>query len=399
MGYINSATTTTLTAKLTPIGRKKLILTNNNLVTSFSLGDSDANYFSALPLTTGQVPSNGGTIGPSNTTTNSVGQNVGIKSLLLVNGTGVTKKSVESQSSEVVISNVQIGITTATTSTFIKQNLVSLSGLSTDSLTNLFYSFNLPLDSNGKYKFTGTTYAQGGFSDTALSGLAQDSIVVIAIDNSKYGEVLDGRTIKLLIQTYLSAHTIYSTYQNSGQPLQVLDGYISDQAFTTKFLGDNIALLFCDDIKKPNGDSTLSWSTGWNSVKPFSVNRKQPYNFITDTNLNEYVDEPVGIAYLDKGLLVLTHPTIVSSFNTSSTATTVVFDSVSTSVVQNITCIANRGEFGKSTNSTFTAVDTPRVTEIGLYDTDGDLIAIAKMDRQLEKNVNEFLALSIKITL
>lgn len=399
MGYINTAATTTLTAKLTPTGRQKLILTNNNLVTSFSLGDSDANYFSALPLTTGQVPSNGGTIGPSNTTTNSVGQNVGIRSLLLVNGTGATKKAVEPQSSEVVISNTQIGTATATTSTYITQNIISLSNLATDPLTNLFYTFNLPLEANGKFKFTGTTFSQGGFSDTALSGLSQDSIVVIAIDNSKYGEVLDGKTIKLTIQTYLSAYTIYSTFQNYGQSLQVLDGYVSDQAPNTKFLGDNIALLFCDDIKKPNGDSNLSWATGWNTVKPFSVNRKQPYNLITDTNLNEYADEPVGIAYLDKGMLVLTHPTFVSWFNTSSSATTVVFNSVSTSVTQNITCLANRGEFGKSTNPTFTVVDTPRVTEIGLYDTDGDLIAIAKTDRQIEKNVNEFLALGIKISL
>lgn len=399
MGYLNTATTTTLTAKLTPLGRQKLILTNNNLVSSFSLGDSDANYRCPLPLSTGQVPSNGGSVGPLNTTTNSVGQNITLKSMLLVNGTGATKKDVEKQSSEVLVSNLHIGTTTATTNTFIKQNVVSLNNINTDPLTNLFYSFSLPLDANSKFKFTGLTATQGGYSNTALSGLAQDTIVVIAIDNSKYGETLDGKTIKLSIQTSLSSHTIYSTYQNSGQSLQTLDANISDQAPNTKFLGNNVALLFCDDIKKPNGDSNLSWATGWNTTKPFSVNRKQPYNFITDTNMNEYVDEPVGIAYLDKGFLVLTHPTIVSSFNTASTATTVVFDSVSTLITQNITCLANRGEFGRSTNTTFTTSDTPRISEIGLYDTDGDLIAIAKMDRQLEKNVNEFLALGIKITL
>ena len=398
MGYINTATTTTLTAKLTPLGRKKLILTNNNLITSFSLGDSDANYYCPLPLISGQVPANGGSIGPTNTTTNSVGENVTIKSVLLVNGTGITKKAVESQSSDVFLSNNQIGVTTATTS-YISQKLISQANTNTDPLTNLFYSFSLPITLNDKFKFTGTTFNQGGYLDTALSGLATDNIVVIGIDNSRYGEVLDGKTIKLTIQTYLDTYTIYSTFQNSGQSLKVLDGYISDKAQSTKFLGDNIALLFCDSIKKPNNDSSLSWSTGWNTTKPFSVNRKQPYNLITDTNINQYADEPVGIAYLDKGLIVLTHPTFVSWFNLTSTATTAIFDSVSTSVTQNITCIVNRGEFGKSTNSTFTAVDTPRVTEVGLYDTDGDLIAIAKMDRQVELNVNEFLALGIKISL
>jgi len=398
MGYINTANTTTLTAKLTPLGRKKLIQTNNNLVTSFSLGDSDANYYCPLPLTSGQVPANGGTIGPSNTTTNSVGENVSIKSLLLVNGTGATRKSVEPQSSEIVISTSQIGIATATT-TNISQKLISQANTNTDPLTNLFYSFNLPITANDKFKFTGTTFSQGGYLDTALSGLATNDIVVIGIDNSRYGEVLDGKTIKLTIQTYLDTYNIYSTFQNSGQQLKVLDGYISDKAPTTNFLGDNVALLFCDDIKRPNGDGSLSWASGWNTTKPFSLNNKQPYNLTTDTNMNQYADEPVGIAYLDKGLVVLTHPTFVSWFNLTSTATTAVFNSVSTLVTQNITCIINRGEFGKSTNPTFTAVDTPRITEIGLYDAEGDLIAIAKMDRQVELNVNEFLALGIKISL
>jgi len=395
MGYISSAITTTLTAKLTPLGRKKLITGNNNLITSFSLGDSDANYYCPLPLTTGNVPANGGTIGPSNTITNSVGENITIKSVLLVNSSGATKKAVEPQSGEVTISNVQIGITTATTSTYITQNLISQSNTNTDPLTNLFYTFNLPITANEKYKFTGTTFNQGGFLDTALSGLAQNNIVVIGINNLKYGDVLDGKTLKLTT----TAHTIYSTFQNSGQSLKVIDGYISDKAPTTKFLGDNIALLFCDTIKKPNNDVNLSWATGWNTTKPFSVNGKQPYNLTTDTNMNEYADEPVGLVYLDKGLIVLTHPTVVSAFNTASTATTAVFNSVSTSVTQNITCIVNRGEFGKSTNTTFTAVDTPRITEIGLYDSSGDLIAIAKTDRQVELNVNEFLALGVKINL
>lgn len=396
MGYINSANTTTLTAKLTPIGRKKLIMTNNNLVASFSLGDSDANYRCPLLLTTGTVPTNGGNIGPLSMASYSVGDNVGIRSFLLVNGTGATKKSVEPQSSEVIMSNSQIG-TTIVSGSYITQNVISLSNSSFDPLTNLFYSFGLPINGNDKFNFTGLTSNQGGYSNTALSGLAKDNIAVIAISNTRYGEILDGKTIKLSVETNIGTRTIYSTFQNSGQPFQVLDGYVSDKVSNTNFLGGNIALLFCDDIKKPNGDSSLSWATGWNTTKPFSVNRKLPYNLVTNTAVNRYVDEPVGIAYLDKGLIVLTHPVIVSGFSATSTATTVVFDSVSTNVTQNITCLINRGEFGKSTNTTFTAIDIPRVTEVGLYDTDGDLIAIAKLDRQIAVNVNEFLALGVKI--
>ena len=394
MGYNTSATTTTLTAKLTTIGREKLILTNNNLVTSFSLGDSDANYNTTLPLTSGQVPSNSGNVGVFNTVSNSVGRNVTIKSVLMVNNTGSTKKLVESQSNGLAVDIISNGLTTNTySSNLVKQNIINRTDTQTDSLVNLFYTFNLPLNSNADFKYTGLTNSQGGYSNTALSGLAKEEIIVLALSNDSYGETIDGKTVRV----DLSGYTLYSTFQNTGLPLSVFDGAYTDESPTTKFLGDNIVLLFSDNIKRPNNDPSLSWSTGWNTTKPFSVNNKQPYNFITNSNINKYADEPVGIAYLDKGFIVITHPTIVNSFNLTGN-TTISCNSISTSVVQNITCIANRGEFGTSTNSTFTASDTPRITEIGLYDIDNDLIAIAKTDRQIIKNVSEFLALGIKIS-
>jgi len=397
MGYNTSAITTTLIAKLTPVGRRKLILTNNNLVSSFSLGDSDANYSAALPLTTGQVPSDSGDVGTFSSISNSVGENVSIKSMLMVNNTGVTNKSVEPQSSEVSSEIISNGLSTYTyASGYIRQNIVNRANTQTDSLVNLFYSFNLPLNSNDDYKFTGLTSAQGGYSDTALNTLAQNKIVVIALNNTVYGEVIDGKSIKVGIKTFISNYTLYGSYQNTGQPLSNLDAAYTDQTTQTNFLGDNITLLFSDQIKKPNNDSSLSWSTGWGTIKPFSVNSKQPYNFISDTNINQNVDQAVGIAYLDKGFIVITHPDIVNWFD--ATGTTISCDSISTSIMQNITCIANRGEFGSSTNTTFTASDTPRISEVGLYDVDNDLIAIAKTDRHLVKNVNEFLALGIKIS-
>jgi high-affinity K+ transport system ATPase subunit B len=58
MGY-NTTPTQTLIAKLTPLGRQ-LLVTSNTLITSFSLGDSDANYNALLPLTTGQIPAEWG---------------------------------------------------------------------------------------------------------------------------------------------------------------------------------------------------------------------------------------------------------------------------------------------------------------------------------------------------
>jgi len=397
MGYNTTATTITLTAKLTPIGRKKLISTNNNLITSFSLGDSDANYYAVLPLVSGEVPSNGGNIGPFSSITNSVGPNVMIKSVLLVNGSGATKKLVESQSSVISTGFQAIGQTTISGSN-ISQVIVNRNNFNTDPLVNLYYSFNLPLNSNDDYNFTGLTSNFGGFLNTALSGIAQTKILVIALNNSSFGELIDGKTIKLDVTTTAATYTMYSTFQNTGLAYTVQDANYNDVAANTAFLGNNIAFLMSDTIKKPNGgDATLSWATGFGTAKPFSQNRKQLYNLVTDSNLSQSADTVVGIAYLDKGFMVITNPTIVNTYTTGATVT--VCDSVSTTVVQNVTCIANRGEFGNSTNKTFNITDIPRISEIGLYDIDGDLIAIAKTDKHLIKNINEFLALGLHISL
>lgn len=399
MGFNNTATTTTLTAKLTPLGRKKLILTNNNLVESFSLGDSDANYYAALPLTTGEVPTLGGDIGAYGSVSNSVAENVDIKSFLLVNSSGKLRKEVEPESSKVLLEFISNSESTISGSN-ITQAIINRNNYNTDPLVNLYYSFNLPLNSYDDYNFTGLTSASGGFSNTALSGIATTKILVIGLKNSSYGELIDGKSIKISLATTATTYTLYSTFQNTGLLSTIQDASYVETAANTANFGKNIAFLFSDGIQKPNGgNASLSWSTGYDATKPFSIGSKQLYNLVTDTNQSQTADTVVGIAYLDKGFMVITHPTIVNNFTASSSATVVTCNSVSTSVSQNITCISNRGEFGSSTNPTFNASDTPRISEVGLYDSDGDLIAIAKLDRHLVKNLNDFFALGIRISL
>lgn len=402
MGYVNSATTTTLTAKLTPLGRQKLILTNNNLISYFSLGDSDANYNASLPLTTGQVPSDGGSIGPYNSVTNSVGPNVKIETVLIADNTGSLKKAVEPESSQLTTEYVSIGQTTITATTYIKTNVVNRNDINTDPLVNLFHSFNLPLSTNDDYKFTGRTSAQGGYSDTAYSGLAQTQIAVLSIADSQYGELIDGKQLKIVVNTPVPnvSYTMYSTFQNTGIPLATQDANYIDTSASAKIFGENIAFLVSDDIQKPNGgDGNLSWATGYNTTKPFSLNSKQLFNLTTNSSLSQYADKLVGIAYLDRGFAVITDPNIVLWFTLTNTTYEVSLNSVSSQIIQNVTCIANRGEFATSTNSTFKVGDSGRISEVGLYDTDGDLIAIAKLDRQIVRNSNEFLALGVKISI
>jgi hypothetical protein len=400
MGFNTTANTITLTAKLTPIGRQRLVSTNNALISSFSLGDSDANYNVPLTLTTGQIPAEAGEIGSNASVSNSTTVNAAIKSKLIINSSGLLSKPVETQSTLISIQQMSNGSTSVSGSN-LSQVVIDRNDYNTDSLVNLFYSFGLPLNSTQDYTYTGLTYGNGGYSDTTLSGLAQSKIIVLGIKNTTYGECLDGKTIKLELPTSATTYNIYSTFQNKGTSPSVEDANIIETSVVTSGIDANIALLFSDSIMTPNGGSgSLSWATGYNTTRPFSNNAKQFYNLQTDSNLGLSADTMVGIAYLDKGFIVITHPQIVADYDSITAAAAVVtFDSVSTAVFQNITCIAGRGEFGGSTNPTFEASDVPRISEIGLYDNLGNLIAMGKTDRHVTKNVNEFKAFNVKITL
>lgn len=400
MGYNSTATTITLTAKLTPIGRQRMISTNNGLIRTFSLGDSDANYYTNLPLLTGQVPSIAGNIGVNNTNSNSTAKAVGIKNPIIVNSSGLLTKAVSTQSTSILSEYETVGYTTISGDS-LTYSVINRTDYTTDPKTNLYYSFGLPITDANITTFTAKTSTNGGYADTAFSGFASNKILVISVDNSNYGELIDGKTLKIDLPTSAGTFTIYSTYQYSSQPLSILDGTFTDNNNPRSgIFGLNVSMLVCDAIQTPNGgDPSLSWATGYNLDRPFSFNGKKTYNYQTNSNLSLTADTLVGIAHLDKGFIVITNPTIVNAYTASAaTATTVSFNSQSVGVYQIVNCIADRGEFGSTTNPTFEFNNIPRISEVGLYDDVGNLIAYAKPDRQIPKNINEFLALSIKIS-
>ena len=406
MGYNSTASTITLTARLTPIGRQRLVSTNNALIKTFSLGDSDANYNTDLTLGSGEMPGFGGVLGVGSGVSNSTTSSIGLSTRLIVNPTGTIFKAVSPKSSTIITQTNPLGLKTISGSN-ITVNYINRNNLTTDPLVNLYQTFGLSLDSATDSLFTSTTLANGGYSNSALSGMAVSNIIVIGIDNSQYGEILDGKTVKLELPTTAGTYTIYSTFLGGQQPTNVLDAAYTDTASATARFGFNVAPMFCDAIMKPNGgDASLSWATGYGLSKPFSLSGKRTYNLQTNTNVNLTADTVVGMAYLDKGFIVITNPTIVNATLSSGTtlftgltATTVTTDSIATSVTQMITCIADRGEFATTTNTSFGDGDTPRISEIGLYDDMGNLIAYGKPDRQLSKAPNEFMAISVNINI
>jgi hypothetical protein len=400
MGYNSTATTITLTARLTPIGRERMISTNNGLIKTFSLGDSDANYYTNLSLTTGEVPSIAGNIGANNSISNSTTRAVGLKNALIVNSSGLITKAVATKSSSILSEYEAVGYTTVSGNN-LTYSVINRTDYITDAKTNLYYSFGLPITDANFTTFTSTTSTTNGYANTAFSGFAVNKILAIAINNSTYGDLIDGKTLKIDLPTSAGTYTIYSTYQYNTQPLNILDSTLTDNNNSrSNIFGLNVSMLVCDSIMTPNGgDPTLSWATGYNLERPFSYAGKKTYNYQTNSNLSLTADTLVGIAYLDKGFIVITNPTIVNDYvSSAATATTISFNSQSVGVYQIINCVADRGEFGSSTNPTFEFNDTPRISEVGLYDDIGNLIAYAKPDRQISKNINEFLALSIKIS-
>lgn len=396
MGF--KSTGDTLTAKFTPIGRERLITNNSSLITKFSLGDSDANYYVTSPLSSGEVPTLGGDLtSVSGVTNNSVTKNVKLNNTLYASATSFFK-NVEAGSTRLITSFSELATDTLNVSA-LTVNTIVRSATTTDSLVNLYQSFKLPITSGNDIKFTATTFSNGGWSDTALSGLASTTILAIGIPEASYGDMLDGKKLTATLSNSSGGtFTVYGTFQRKQGNIAADDNAYTESSTQTTAFAPNYAFLFSDEIRRPNGDPTKSWATGFGTLKPFSGNGKARYNLTTNNSLSLSADTAVGVAYLDKGFLVITDPTIVDNYS-ASTADTVTFGSVSTVVNQEITCIASRGEFVRSNNPTFADGDTPRISEVGLYDNNGNLIAYGKTDQHITKTANELKVFAVRINI
>lgn len=402
MGFNNTSTSINLTAKLTAYGRQQLLVNSSKIITHFAFGDSDAYYGASLPLASGEVPASTGNLGTNGNASNSIAQGYAPKSLLYYNSLGQRKKLVKEGSTNVVSNTLLLGQKSITSLSFT-QNKVNRLNYETDSLVNLFYSFRLPLTTADDTLFTVTPSAKGGYADTAMSGIAKDSVLVFGIDSAEYGEMIDGKTINLDLTTMTGGtnYNIYGAFEKTLTNSKKQDANYKDKSFNSSVMGGNMVFLFSDAVQRPNNDVTKSWSTGHFATKPYSKGNKSQFNMKNDTITSTVQDELVGVAYLDKGFIVITHPDIVDNYDpahSASTATTLSFDSISTQVSQTVTCIKDRQEFGASSNVTWSEGDKVRVTEVLLLDDTNNVIAIAKTDRSLELTASQFMALSVTIS-
>ena len=286
MGLVSTANTITITAKLTKAGRERLIEESNTIISHFILGDSDANYKTNQTLGSGLIPVNSGDLGENNTINNNIAEGIKIKNTLYLSNTQKKLKSVEKGSYQLRGELVNLGETIVSGS-----NLTFLTLDRTDTTndeTNYFKSLDLPITDVRKNVFTQTA-KNGGWLDTAFSGINTDNVLMINIGRDTYGELIDGKSIKGVLPvatgfttggdvTGVTTYTFYSSFINSSQfSKKILDKQYKDKSVFTEGLfngGMNIAYLVSDDIQKPNNDSSKSWSTGYDQFKPFSEKNK-----------------------------------------------------------------------------------------------------------------------------
>lgn len=431
MGFINTANTITIRARLTDLGREKLLTNNNTIFSHFILGDSDANYNTNERLTTGKIPTNSGNLGANSTTNDNIYENVGIHSKLFVTVAPKTKKSVERNSAKINKSVTSIGetIVSGESLTYVSVDKSNTS----DENINYFKSLSLPIKRSDINIFTGTTSQNGGWSDTPFSTLGSKKILMGVIDNSQYGEIIDGKSVKISLPVYtgyttggtptgLTTYDMYSTFPKTTIPRTELDSHYIDRSsypqslFTRRI---NVAYLVSDELQKPNNDNTKSWSTGYDSFKPFSLNGKELINVQTVAATGINADKIAGVIYLDKGIFAITDETIVENIATNFSGDTgtdttnnslglyyytgdtynTVVDSIQKDLVQNIVCIAARGEFYNSQNETLTVTDDVRISEIGITDVGGNVLAIGKTDRHIVKKKNDFVIFDVQIVI
>lgn len=312
---------------------------------------------------------------------------------------------------------------------------------------NLFSSFNLPITVNQLQQFTTGIYA-----NTAFQYLNQNKVIIVEIPKNSYGEMIDGKSVVLNVPTTAGTVTMYSTFfknavldtagqmiysdpnQQSSQfgqtyNLQQLPGQASLANPLTGY-SSNVAYLFSDSIQRPENNANYSWAT---SSKYFRTQNNLPTGIIGSKFAANYssadgptVDIPVGIVYLDKGFAVITHPTIVNSFyylqgsNLDGTGysgdinfteiyfqtgASLSFQSFNTEFVQHAVCVGLPNEFYQSNNPTFIEAygadnldnNPVAITEVGLYNANYELIAVAKLNKPIAKSKSSVISFDILI--
>jgi hypothetical protein len=325
--------------------------------------------------------------------------------------------------------------------------------IGTDKNTNYFMSFNLPVTYSALS--SGSTLA---LSSPEILQINVDKIVVVPIPREYYSEFIDGRSITFTVPqvsggTAMSAKTIVSSTYSV---LQKKDNDIFLGNNIAFLFCDEINLPYTGRTGGAISNSANStWNTTVYTDRPAAVpysdlatndiyTDKRPNNSIkyatpvtstypTNTNQGYNYDIPVGFVCLDKGYMILTHPGIVDNMpwsqgyeqytnaaNTLSGTSNIYFADTTKSDVTfldmnvnyktSVICIGLPGEFYFTSNPSWDLnknaqefnngtnnFDSLYLTEIGLYNRNGELVAVAKLSEPVEKTYTNLLTFNMDI--
>jgi|TARA_B110000240_G_scaffold198357_1_gene258682 hypothetical protein len=199
--------------------------------------------------------------------------------------------------------------------------------------SNLYPAFGLP---TANFEILGWDIDWGNTSLMSMDSVS--TAIAVEYPKNSYGELIDGRSIRLSIPVNLgSGSTImecyssyFAGYNASSDPSNEAEafGHTSALNYTPPVpnpgvadLSTNVSFLFSDDIKPPvNGGS---WKDGWSQAQTpegYDEGSSTVMNFNNGKAIAESIDSgsgkdvPIGICYLDKGFCVLTHSGVTNTF-------------------------------------------------------------------------------------
>lgn len=316
--------------------------------------------------------------------------------------------------------------------------------------TNYTSSFNLPFELDAFS--SGSTLSQ---SYPELQHLNVNSFLIASIHPSHYHEMLDGRSVVVNVPNSSSSILCVSSTYNT--LLKSEDNVLLGKNIAFLF-ADTINLPYTGttDGGSVSRAAVASWSAtsyldrpaavSYQNLQPTDINSDSrswstvktgvavPQTYPTNTNQGYNYDIPVGFVALDKGFVVITHPALVTgvtwtvgqiltnnvtwSTNSGGLTTNVAFSAnsnvsfydIDVEFKTTVVTTALPGEFYFSNNPTWdyetnlsehqlgsNNFTTTYVTEIGLYNRNNELIAIAKLDRPKEKGYTGVLTFSLQI--
>lgn len=393
MGFV-PGTTTQIEAFLTQLGAQELMTKGVTGIKYFAIADDAANYSTTQKLTYGEVFTLAGKYSVDGKYL-SVLNLTDLPSRIFVDNTTETLKTFETMDNVVMIEEAE-GATNTTTLFNVYPYEVDRTDNTTSKL-NWIKDLMLPYGTTDNSLWS-ATYSNNGYSDTAIAGMNTDDFLFFVVDGLQQAYI-DGKSIKLTIP-YLSGTTdVYGSYLNTNRAKNYYDPLLSETSGFLNRFGTNVVLLFSDSVQKPNNDASKSWATGYDYTSaPYSQGGKSLANYTSTGAYN--VDTAVGIAYLDKGVVVIFNSYLYNGYvNRTNNTFSLNNRNVIRRSVANFVCDLPIGKFYRSQNSTF-GVNTPvRISTIGLYNESKQLVAVGRLNSEIEKSSGQRFTFLVKLVI